>query len=375
METQSIDPLWSKSLKPGIEKLLSGFYNEPNFEELYRAAYTVVLFKHGQALYEKTRELIREHLDKKVRRRLFGLSSTEFLVTLKQAWDSYEKSMDMIRCILMYMDRHYAPAQNLESVYDLGLSLFRESIVFWTTREYFNNALLEMMAREQRGENIDRQVMEGISLMLTRLNINEGDICDEDLQTRCLTTIDFEHTKSLWSTTLKPGMEKILTGSRVYAFDMLYQDAYLMVLHKHGQTLYENTQKLIHDYLVEKVRPKLAESSSATFLFTLKQTWNDYRTSMLYIGNMLRHMDQRYVPEKNLESVYDLGLRLFRENIILFSTTREYLNNAFREMMTREQHGEIIDRTAINDISLMLTKLNINKADFYDEDLQTWCSQ
>ncbi|CAF0979988.1 unnamed protein product [Adineta steineri] len=185
MEIQSIDPLWSKSLKPGIEKLLSGFYNEPNFETLYRAAYTVVLFKHGQALYEKTRELIREHLNEKVRRRLFGLSSAEFLVTLKQAWDSYEKSMDMIRCILMYMDRVYVPERRVECVYDLGLSLFRESILFWTTRQYFTNSLLEMMTREQRGENIDRQVIEDISLMLTRLNINEGDCCDEDLQKKC----------------------------------------------------------------------------------------------------------------------------------------------------------------------------------------------
>ncbi|CAF3903178.1 unnamed protein product [Adineta steineri] len=86
-------------------------------------------------------------------------------------------------------------------------------------------------------------------------------------------------------------------------------------------------------------------------------------------------MDRDYVSKENLESVYDLGLRLFRKDIILFSTTREYFNNALREMMTRERHGEILDRTTINDISLMLTKLNINEADFYDEDLQTWCLQ
>ncbi|CAF3903194.1 unnamed protein product [Adineta steineri] len=275
MEIQSIDPLWSKSLKPGIEKLLSGFYNEPNFETLYRAAYTVVLFKHGQALYEKTRELIREHLNEKVRRRLFGLSSAEFLVTLKQAWDSYEKSMDMIRCILMYMDRVYVPERRVECVYDLGLSLFRESILFWTTRQYFTNSLLEMMTREQRDSfTVYFNPSKNISSLVHTMSLTSNKDNKKTKMTiaQFFTTMDFEHTKSLWSTTLKPGMEKILTGSRVYAFDMLYQDAYLMVLHKHGQTLYQNTQKLIHDYLVEKVRPKLAGSSSTEFLVTLKQT-------------------------------------------------------------------------------------------------------
>ncbi|CAF1040420.1 unnamed protein product [Adineta steineri] len=148
-----------------------------------------------------------------------------------------------------------------------------------------------------------------------------------------------------------------------------------MVLHRHGQKLYENTRELILEHLVEKVRPKLAKSSSTEFLVTLKQTWNGYEKSMDMIRCILMYMDRVYVPKENLEHVYDLGLRLFRENIILFSTTREYFNNALREMMTREQHGEILDRTTINDISLMLTKLNINKADFYNEDLQTWCLQ
>ncbi|CAF1173907.1 unnamed protein product [Adineta steineri] len=190
------------------------------------------------------------------------------------------------------------------------------------------------------------------------------------------TPMDFEHTKSLWSTTLKPGMEKALKGSNEKdSFEELYRSAFTMVFNGHGQELYQNIQKLIFEYLVEKVRPKLAESSSATFLVTLKQTWDDYEKSMLDIGKMLGYMNRVYITEKKLEPVYDLGLRLFRENIILFSTTREYFNNALREMMIREQHGEILDRTTINDISLMLTKLNINEADFYDEDLQTWCLQ
>ncbi|CAF0980022.1 unnamed protein product [Adineta steineri] len=148
-----------------------------------------------------------------------------------------------------------------------------------------------------------------------------------------------------------------------------------MVLHKHGQTLYENTRELILEHLVEKVRRRLAGLSSTDFLVTLKQIWNDYERSMVMIPCILMYMDRVYVLEQKLEPVCDLGLRLFRENIILFSTTRQYFNNALREMMTRERHGEILDRTTINDICLMLTKLKINKADFYDEDLQTWCLQ
>ncbi|UJR17761.1 hypothetical protein I4U23_004659 [Adineta vaga] len=86
------------------------------------------------------------------------------------------------------MDRIYARAQNLLSVRDLSLKLFRENIILYPLihRQYFKNALLEMMAQERQGEIIDRTIMKDNLNMFTQFNVIKDNFYDEEFQSLCL---------------------------------------------------------------------------------------------------------------------------------------------------------------------------------------------
>ena len=96
-----------------------------SFEELYRNAYTLVLHKQGEKLYNGMKEVVTNHLVGKVRQEIIDSLHNNFLHAVNIAWIDHQFSMIMIRDILMYMDRVYVKQNNLVNVYDQGLVLFR----------------------------------------------------------------------------------------------------------------------------------------------------------------------------------------------------------------------------------------------------------
>jgi cullin 3 len=45
------------------------------------------------------------------------------------AWNDHQTSMVMIRDILMYMDRVYVQQNDVDNVYNLGLSIYRDQVL------------------------------------------------------------------------------------------------------------------------------------------------------------------------------------------------------------------------------------------------------
>ena len=97
-----------------------------SFEELYRAAYKIVLRKRGESLYGKVRDFEQAWLSNEVRQRLETLLSSnlfprqdgevggsiaserrfageKFLKGLKEAWVDQQTCMGMMTDVLMYM--------------------------------------------------------------------------------------------------------------------------------------------------------------------------------------------------------------------------------------------------------------------------------
>lgn len=60
--------------------------------------------------------------------------NNNFLQTLNQAWNDHQTSMVMIRDILMYMDRVYVQQNEVDNVYNLGLIIFRDQVIYMRTR-------------------------------------------------------------------------------------------------------------------------------------------------------------------------------------------------------------------------------------------------
>jgi cullin 3 len=98
-----------------------------SFEELYRAAYNLVLHKHGALLYEGVTEKLNAILLQSVET-LAAQPNETLLETMATVWNEHMITMTMIRDILMYMDRTYVIQQRRRVVYELGLHLFRITV-------------------------------------------------------------------------------------------------------------------------------------------------------------------------------------------------------------------------------------------------------
>ncbi|XP_057368475.1 cullin-3-A-like [Daphnia carinata] len=182
MDERYVENIWSL-LKNAIQEIQKKNNSGLSFEELYRNAYTMVLHKHGERLYNGLREVVTHHLESKVRQDVLDSLHNNFLQTLNQAWNDHQTSMVMIRDILMYMDRVYVQQNNVDNVYNLGLIIFRDQVVrYGGIRDHLRHILLEMVVRERKGEVADKLSVRAACQMLMVLGIDSRAVYEEDFE-------------------------------------------------------------------------------------------------------------------------------------------------------------------------------------------------
>lgn len=182
MDEKYVNVIW-QMLKNAIQEIQKKNNSGLSFEELYRNAYTMVLNKYGEKLYTGLKEVVTEHLTQKVRKDVLQSLNNNFLSTLNQAWNDHQTAMVMIRDILMYMDRVYVQNYNVEPVYNLGLILFRDTVVRYPQiKDYLRQCLLEMVHKERRGELTDRSAIRNACQMLMTLGIESRSVYYEDFE-------------------------------------------------------------------------------------------------------------------------------------------------------------------------------------------------
>lgn len=129
----------------------------------------MVLHKFGPKLYEKLTENMKEHLEE-MRTCVEAAQGGLFLEELERKWNDHNKALTMIRDILMYMDRTYIPTNKKTAVFDLGLELWRDTIVRSPMiHGRLLDTLLELIHRERTGEVINRCLMRTTTKMLMTL--------------------------------------------------------------------------------------------------------------------------------------------------------------------------------------------------------------
>jgi cullin 3 len=114
MDSTAAQGIWG-NLSRAIDEIHNKNASELSYEELYRNAYNV-------------KESLRLHLEG-VAESIVGATDDQLLVELSKRWGDHQVTMVMIRDILMYMDRTYVKQLSRMVVYDLGLQIFRDTIV------------------------------------------------------------------------------------------------------------------------------------------------------------------------------------------------------------------------------------------------------
>lgn len=143
-----------------------------------------------------------------------------------------------------------------------------------------------------------------------------------------------------------------------------------MVLHKHGERLYNGLKEVVTLHLQQKVREDVLRSLNNNFLQTLNQAWTDHQTSMVMIRDILMYMDRVYVQQNDVENVYNLGLIIFRDEIVRNERIRNHLRETLLTMVKNERKGEAIDHILIKNACQMLMVLGINNRWVYEKDFE-----
>lgn len=183
-------------------------------------------------------------------------------------------------------------------------------------------------------------------------------------------TMDEKYVESIWAL-LKNAIQEIQKKNNSgLSFEELYRNAYTMVLHKHGERLYTGLKEVVTQHLENKVREDVLKALHNNFLLTLNQAWNDHQTSMVMIRDILMYMDRVYVQQNNVDNVYNLGLIIFRDQVVRYGCIRDHLRDTLLDMVMRERRGEVVDRLAIKNACQMLMVLGIDGRSVYEEDFE-----
>lgn len=183
-------------------------------------------------------------------------------------------------------------------------------------------------------------------------------------------TMDEKFVESIWAL-LKNAIQEIQKKNNSgLSFEELYRNAYTMVLHKHGERLYTGLKEVVSQHLETKVRDDVLRSLHNNFLQTLNSAWNDHQTSMVMIRDILMYMDRVYVQQNEVENVYNLGLIIFRDEVVRYGCIRDHMRETLLNMVMCERKGEVIDHIAIKNACQMLMILGINKRYVYEEDFE-----
>ncbi|XP_009623064.1 cullin-3A-like isoform X1 [Nicotiana tabacum] len=168
-----VDPKYAEKTWKILEHAIHEIYNHNasglSFEELYRNAYNMVLHKFGEKLYSGLVSTMTSHL-KEIAKSIEAAQGGLFLEELNRKWAEHNKALQMIRDILMYMDRTFIPSTHKTPVHELGLNLWRDHIIHSSKiQKRLQDTLLELVQHERTGEVINRGLMRNVIKMLMDL--------------------------------------------------------------------------------------------------------------------------------------------------------------------------------------------------------------
>ncbi|PWY78233.1 Cullin-domain-containing protein [Aspergillus heteromorphus CBS 117.55] len=196
-------------------------------------------------------------------------------------------------------------------------------------------------------------------------------------------TDDFEKYWGDLSTSLK----KIHTkDASDISFELLYRNAYGIVLANRGPDLYERTKALEKEWLDGEVKAQVTAAITSSlllareqvdvqdqanerreagerFLAAIKEAWEDHQLCMGMITDVLMYMD-RVLAEHRKPPIYVAAMALFRDHVLRSTirsdsetTVYSVLESTVLFMIQLERSGHIIDRPLIRHCIYMLEGL------------------
>ncbi|KAH7709338.1 cullin-3-like protein [Aphelenchoides avenae] len=184
------------------------------------------------------------------------------------------------------------------------------------------------------------------------------------------TAMDEKYVQTIWDLLKRAIVEIQKKNNSGLSFEELYRNAYTMVLHKHGDKLYQGLNDVVTAHLRSTVRIQVEEAINDQFLTALNKAWTEHTTAMVMIRDILMYMDRVYVQQSSVEPVYQLGLHLFRQEVVDYQPINEHLKCTLLGMISQERNGEIIEWINVKNACQMLLDLGIDNRQYYEQQFE-----
>lgn len=139
-----------------------------------------------------------------------------------------------------------------------------------------------------------------------------------------------------------------------------------MVLHKFGEKLYSGLVSTM-TYHLEIISKSIEAAQGGLFLEELNRKWADHNKALQMIRDILMYMDRTFIPSTHKTPVHELGLNLWRDNIIHSAKIQTRLQDTLLDLVLRERTGEVINRGLMRNVTKMLMDLG---SSVYQDDFE-----
>ncbi|KAG8876272.1 Cullin-3 [Tulasnella sp. 332] len=178
-DTKSTE-LWD-ALSQSIAEIHNHRAYNLSFEENYRYAYNMCLYRKADDLYQGVCKLVTANLDKLAKETIVPAFPTgpvsgggenvqkaqegeRLLKAIREVWDDHIGSMGKLRDLLKYMDKTYSTTARVPPIFDQGLQLFVKRIIHspvYPIRSHLIETLLSQIQVERDGYTINRSAVKG----------------------------------------------------------------------------------------------------------------------------------------------------------------------------------------------------------------------
>ncbi|PFH32762.1 putative cullin 3 [Besnoitia besnoiti] len=160
-------------LRTAFEHIFAHEAGTLSYEEVYRYAYMLVINKKGKLLYDGTRQCVEAYLGQVAAAVAEQENDDLFLSALLERWRDHRTNMQMVKDVLLYLDKHYVEMHHLTPSFSMGMNLFCTTVLQHPHIQLrFRHLLLNKITREREGQQVDRMMMREAISMLSQLRLH-----------------------------------------------------------------------------------------------------------------------------------------------------------------------------------------------------------
>lgn len=144
-----------------------------------------------------------------------------------------------------------------------------------------------------------------------------------------------------------------------------------MVLHKHGQMLYDN----VRETTVEMLKPistRLISIPEEDLIKEITRVWDLEKYVIIMIKDILLYMDKNFVTKmKNLLNVEAMQTTQFKIHVIQNSQIKKKLVSLLLADIEKERNGEQVERVYIQRCVQMLIEVGLQSKRIYEQEFES----